>query len=320
MVQQERAPLRSSFLRPWQLAGIALGISTHPGRSIYLSAEDDAEELHRRLDVIRKHYGLEWRDLAAIKLVDLVGQDAVLGQFDRSTNRIIATNLFASVEAIVAERMADLLVIDALADAFAGREIERQQARQFINLVRGLCRRCGVTALLLAHPSEAGLSSGSGKSGSTAWSNSVRSRLYFERRDEDDGGCEDRDARMLTRKKANYAPQDEQIAVRYADGVFIVDRDRQPLDKAARESLADAKFMALLDQGNGVGLKFSPNPSRTYAPTRFAHNPDAAGVTSREFEAAMHRLLKVGKIRIEVSGPPSKLRECLVLSQGAVSP
>jgi RecA-family ATPase len=300
MVQQERAPLRSSFLRPWQLAGIALGISTHPGRSIYLSAEDDAEELHRRLDVIRKHYGLEWRDLAAIKLVDLVGQDAVLGQFDRSTNRIIATNLFASVEAIVAERMADLLVIDALADAFAGREIERQQARQFINLVRGLCRRCGVTALLLAHPSEAG--------------------LYFERRDEDDGGCEDRDARMLTRKKANYAPQDEQIAVRYADGVFIVDRDRQPLDKAARESLADAKFMALLDQGNGVGLKFSPNPSRTYAPTRFAHNPDAAGVTSREFEAAMHRLLKVGKIRIEVSGPPSKLRECLVLSQGAVSP
>jgi hypothetical protein len=45
--------------------------------------------------------------------------------------------------------------------------------------LRGLALETSSTALLLAHPSLSGMASGSGTSGSTAWSNSVRSRLYL---------------------------------------------------------------------------------------------------------------------------------------------
>ena len=46
---------------------------------IVLPAEDNDDEMHRRLDAIRLHYGAAWADLNAMRLVDLVGEDAVLG-------------------------------------------------------------------------------------------------------------------------------------------------------------------------------------------------------------------------------------------------
>ena len=50
-----------------------------PGRTLILSAEDDADEMHRRLEDIRKFYGARMADLSDMRLVDLVGEDSVLG-------------------------------------------------------------------------------------------------------------------------------------------------------------------------------------------------------------------------------------------------
>src|SRR4051794_29491636 len=60
-----------SLARDW------LGTMPEPGRTLFLSAEDDAEELHRRVDAIRTHYGASFDDLSALHLVDLVGENAV---------------------------------------------------------------------------------------------------------------------------------------------------------------------------------------------------------------------------------------------------
>src|SRR5206468_1716844 len=41
-----------------------LGTSPEPGPAIYLGAEDEADELHRRLADIAAHYGVRFADLA----------------------------------------------------------------------------------------------------------------------------------------------------------------------------------------------------------------------------------------------------------------
>jgi hypothetical protein len=76
-----------------------------------------------------------------------------------------------------------------------GNENDRAQARQFIGMLRGLAIRHECAVLLLSHPSVAGIASGGGSSGSTAWNNSVRSRLYLSRVVGNDGFEANPDAR-----------------------------------------------------------------------------------------------------------------------------
>jgi hypothetical protein len=67
-----------------------LGLKTLPGKTLVLSAEDDLKELHRRLDTICFRHGVSLGDLSDIRLIDLVGQDAVIGELSRN-GRIVAT-------------------------------------------------------------------------------------------------------------------------------------------------------------------------------------------------------------------------------------
>ena len=106
-----------------------LGMHVPPGRTVVLSAEDDEDELHRRIAGIVAYYDAQFSDLEGLFPVDLVGQDAVLGTLDRTTNTIVPTQLFDAADKVMRDTGADLLVIDALADAFAGLENDRPQAR-----------------------------------------------------------------------------------------------------------------------------------------------------------------------------------------------
>jgi hypothetical protein len=74
-----------------------------------------------------------------------------------------------------------------------------------------------LTVILLSHPSQAGRNSGSGESGSTAWNNAVRARLYLTR--PEDGIAEQR---VLTRKKSNYSASgdDVKLDLLWVDGVL----------------------------------------------------------------------------------------------------
>ena len=158
-----------------------LGREVTPGRALYLSAEDEADEVHRRLaDIVREH-DVTFGDLADLRIAPLAGLDAVLAAPAGRNGQIAATPLWRALEALVADFRPSIIVIDTLADAFAGDEINRVQARQFIGLLRGLALRHGCAVLLLAHPSLTGIASGKGSSGSTGWDNSVRSALYLTR-------------------------------------------------------------------------------------------------------------------------------------------
>ena len=156
-----------------------LGLDTRPGRTLYLSAEDDRDELHRRLDAMRLDLGLQWADLGDVHLLPLVGEDATLGAYSKTQGKVIATPLLAAVEERVRDCMIDTVMLDTLSDVFCGDENDKQQARAFIQLLKGLGIRTETSLLALAHPSLRGMSSGDGMSGSTAWNNTARARLYF---------------------------------------------------------------------------------------------------------------------------------------------
>lgn len=290
-----------------------IGHQVEPGRALYLSAEDDLDEVHRRLADIVAGYGAELRDLSDLRIAPLAGEDAVLATPAGRTNILTATPLWQALEGMVADFRPRLIVLDTLADLFGGQENERIQARQFIGLLRGLAIKQETTVVLLSHPSQSGMASGTGSSGSTSWNNSVRSRLYLERAlIRDDQGKQtiesDPDLRILSKKKANYSNIGGEIRLRWREGMFWADSPgpSNPYDSASRALQADHTFMRLLAEYTAQGRHVSATRSANFAPAIFAANPGAQGLSKAALAMAMDRLFDAGRISIEEFGPPSR--------------
>ncbi|SDL09443.1 AAA family ATPase [Paracoccus chinensis] len=276
--------------RPW------IGRQVAGGTALYVSAEDDEAELHRRLAGILQAGGADFLDLDQLSLRSLAGEDALLTALDARTGHQRITDLFRELDAFLTDLRPALVVLDTLADLFPGNENDRAQARQFIGLLRGIAIRHSCAVVLLAHPSLSGIQSGTGMSGSTGWHNSVRSRLYLHRVIQGDEEPNP-DARVLQTMKANYGPTGEEISLTWRDGVFSVDPTESGLDRLARRSKATRKFMELLrllrQQGRDVNSRSGPN----YAPSVFAAHPDSEGITKAAFREAMEILFAQNTIR-----------------------
>lgn len=294
--------------RPW------LGQDVRKGNALYLSAEDDRDEIHRRLSAITLDHGLALDSLPGLKILDLCGQDAVMAEADRS-GRLHPTDRWAQFADLARGWEPALIALDNLADVFAGEENSRPQARQFIGLLQGLAADLGAAIVLIGHPSLAGMASGTGSSGSTAWNNSVRSRLYLTRPATDDGEPASPDARVLTVKKANYGPANGDMRLRWVAGAFRPEDEASPtmgpVDRQIAEERVERVFLDLLAAFAAEGRRVSEVKCSTYAPAAFATDPRAGGITRKGFAAAMARLFAAGEIVVETSGPPSKQRRHL---------
>jgi RecA-family ATPase len=282
------------------------GLSVASGAVLYLSAEDDVDEIHRRLASICEASGLNVEDLDRLSIIALAGEDAVLAAPDKAGLK--TTPLFAAIEQQIEAERPVLVVADTLADIFAGQENERAQARQFVGLLRGWAIRYDTTILLLSHPSLSGLASGTGMSGSTAWGNSVRSRLYFDRVKVEDIEP-DPDARVLRTKKSNYARTGGEIRLRWQDGVFVVTDNAaaaSAFGAIAERSRAEQVFLRLIDAFAAEGRHVSATPSANYAPAVFAKDSRADGINRRGFQDAMSRLFASREIVVSEFGPASR--------------
>lgn len=279
-----------------------------PGRALVLSAEDDYEELQRRVAAICDAEGLHRSSLGKMLVRSTAGEETLLALLDGKSNTLKATGIYETICASMKREKPALLVLDTLADLHAGNENDRAHARQFIGLLRHLAIEYQCAVVLLAHPSLTGMNSGSGLSGSTAWNASVRSRLYLKRVKED-GYEADPDARVLETMKANYGPTGGAIALTWMDGVFVP--DLPGVDREDRNAKAERVFLKLLAEFTANKRRVSPNNGSTLASKVFAEHPDSEGVSKKAFKAAMEDLLTVGKITVEEEGPPSKRRQYL---------
>ncbi len=283
--------------------GAWLGKAAQPGRVIFITAEDDDDELHRRTDDILRAAGLSYGDLPGLTLRSLAGEDALLAV--ESQVALITSTLFDELDARAEAEGPVLIVIDTLADVYPSNENDRIKVRQFVGILRGLAlkRRCAV--LLLGHPSLTGLSSGSGTSGSTAWSNSVRSRLYLSRIAQE-GYEADPDKRVLATKKSNYGRIGDEIVMTWQAGVFVAETTPTGLDRMAAGAKAERVFLTLLHRFTEEGRRVNHKGAATYAPKEFAAHTKSEGISKPAFKAAMDALLARGAIEIAEEGPPSR--------------
>ena len=232
-----------------------IGKAASEGSVIYMSAEDDDDELHRRLEDILRADGRTYDDLRGLTLRSLAGEDALLAV--DSQMALMRSELFKELDRRAADEAPALIVIDTLADVYPANENDRAKVRQFIGILRGLALKRDCAVLLLGHPSLTGLSSGSGSSGSTAWNNSVRSRLYLSRIT--DGGFEaDPDRRVMTTMKANYGRVGAETHMKWQAGVFVAEVVEQGLGKLASGAKAQRVFMKLLATFTAPGAARQP--------------------------------------------------------------
>ncbi|EYD75009.1 RecA-family ATPase [Rubellimicrobium mesophilum DSM 19309] len=291
-------------------AGVAtgcgwLGMPARPGRVIFLSAEDDEDELHRRTADILRATERTYDDVDGLTLRSLAGEDALLAI--ESGLALMQSELFNELERRACDEAPALVVIDTLADVYPANENDRMKVRQFIGILRGLALRQKCAVMLLGHPSLSGLASGSGSSGSTAWNNSVRSRLYL-RRITSEGHEPDPDKRVLGTMKSNYGRVGGEIAMTWQQGVFVPEVTPTGLDRMAAGAKAERVFLKLLDEFTSQGRFVSASPSSAFAPSQFAKHPKAEGMTKRVLTEAMESLLSRGDIVVREHGKGVNVR------------
>lgn len=217
------------------------GMAVSGGPVLGIFCEDEGPEIERRTRLICEAEGIDLRLLDALYLLSRDGSDNILCAFDH--DQIVLTPFYWQLDATVANIRPRLTIIDTAADIFAGDFNSTPHVRQFIKVaLGGLCARHETAVLLLAHPSASAIASGDGGGFSTAWNNSVRSRLYLRRPKSDDTDAI-ADRRVLEIKKANYGPTGATIPLRYERGRFVL--DAEPLDECAkpvRVSKADTRL------------------------------------------------------------------------------
>jgi RecA-family ATPase len=258
-----------------------LGSMPEPGPAIYIGAEDDENEIHIRLAAIAEHYGVTFKDLieGGLHVVCLLGEDATLCAASGKSGKIEVTPLYRQLLQAAGDIKPKNISIDTLSRAFAGNEIDRPQVYAFAGHMQKLAMVAEGSVTVLSHPSLAGISSGSGISGSTAWHGAFRFRQYLKGVRPDGGEQPDGDLRELEFKKNQYGPMGETIVLRYQRGLFLPEGGMSDLDKAARQQKADGTFLALMARYESEGRNVSDKPtSPTYAPAAFAKETEANGI------------------------------------------
>jgi RecA-family ATPase len=286
-----------------------------PGPAIYLGAEDDTDELHRRLAAIAKHYNARFADLIAggLHILSYAGEDALLGVANRN-GVIEQTQLFDKLCDAAAAIRPILIVLDTAVDVFAGNENDRTQVRQFVGLLRRLAITGNSGVLLCSHPSLTGISTGTGLSGSTGWHNSVRARMYMHAPATEPGVEPDPDLKQLDVLKNNYGPLAESLLLCYDAGVFLPQGGAATLDRAATAAKAEALFLELLARFNRQDRNVSDKSGTSYAPAIFAQEAEArtARIGKKALVDAMNRLFAANRIHVENYGRPSRPNKRLV--------
>jgi hypothetical protein len=289
------------------------------GPAIYLGAEDEEDEIRRRLAAILAYHDRKFADLieSGFRSLAYAGRDVVLAEFDRN-GRIKPTPLFQQIYDAARELKPKGIAIDPVSDVFLGDEIKRDQVRQFNGLMRKLAIDCNCGVIVASHPSLTGIKSGTGLSGSTQWHNSVRARAYFRRPSDDDEESKSADdgRRELQFMKNQYGPLSHIVALQWRDGLWL-----PVTTSAAAECNTEDLFFQLLRRFTIESRKVSPNKGPTYAPAKFAEQPEAKGqkISSKVFAETMERLLAMKKIMVINEGSPSRLRSYLVIATDGAS-
>ncbi len=275
-----------------------LGCIPRQGSAVYLECEDNLNALHWRQAAINEHYGTNYDVLAdaGLQLISMIEHDTILAAPNRRNDIIETTAAYDWLYELAGDTKPVLIGIASTSNIFAGNENNRSEVQQFIKLLGRIALVTRGAIILVTHPSMSGVSSGvashEGLSGTTQWHNAVRGRAVMKslKPADDAGPVSENRVREIRFHKNQYGPPVAASFVRYQNGLFLpVDG----ADAAERANKADQVFIELLLRWTEQNRKVSANPNPSnYAPTNFARQPEAEGLTPKDLTAAMERLLR----------------------------
>lgn len=134
---------------------------SQPGNVIVLSAEDDEDEIHRRLKRIADHLTADGHDLAALgitkrlRVFSTIGIETLLTR--RSASGEVSATAIAERIALMADEFKDvrLIVLDPASRFRGGEENSNEDATRFVEVLEFLAKRTGASVLIAHHTSKA---------------------------------------------------------------------------------------------------------------------------------------------------------------------
>lgn len=300
--------------RKW--AGCQMG----QGRAVFVSLEDPPAQIGCRLQRVLEAYGLD-RHAVISNLIILDGTegDAALAteQSGFAMRRLTETATMQELRKLAAG--AGLIVVDNASDAYDGDENNRRQVRGFIRMLTGIARDNDAGLILLAHVDKTAArygSNGNSYSGSTAWHNSVRSRLAL---------TQAKGAVQLRQEKLNFGRPADPLVLRWSEhGVLTPDVVAGgPRHSRSDEESVLAAIRAALAAGTDVGAARTGPSNTQMVLTTFEELPThLRGTSGRDaFWAALGGLLKQGIVCArQTRGSNRHVRQCLIETDAPTAP
>ena len=159
-----------------------------PCKVLFVSLEDSGAIARHRLANICKLWSID--PLALVDRLHIVDGTEYPELFMAESRGVgVLTDTYKEVGALVQTEGIGLVIVDNASDAYGGDEIQRRQVRAFIRALAMVIKPTNAGCLLLAHVDKNTSRArkpegGEGYSGSTAWHNSARSRLFLTRGDD----------------------------------------------------------------------------------------------------------------------------------------
>jgi putative DNA primase/helicase len=292
-------------------------ISTRQGTVAFYSGEDGAMRLRYLLHFVCRCMAVDVQALdGKLHIIDAASHDptlfaevAALGQREGRT-----TSTYEALrEYLKAQRIA-LLIVDNASDVFAGSEIARAQVRGFMRALAKLARELHAAVILLAHvdkgTSRQERTGTEGYSGSTAWHNSARSRLFMRR--EADGSL------VVEHQKHNLGPLHAPIRLRWPEGgIPELDAPFGPVVQGIADRGHERALLRLIAEYTARGEHVSTaTNSRTHAAKVLRQEPSfPSRLKDPEVFDLLRKAERAGFLtRSEVRGANRHARECWILT------
>lgn len=287
-------------------------IPVKAGSAVFYSGEDGASRLRHQLRFVCKQQQISAAEIAdRLYLLDATNAPALFAEVTVAGRKEgVTTGAYDALREFLAGKDVRLLIIDNASDVFDASEIERAKVRGFMRALAAIAREFDLAVILLAHvdkwTSRGERAGNEAYTGSTAWHNSARSRLFMSR--DKEGGL------TMEHQKHNLGPLHAPVHLSWpAGGLPQLDQPFGPVVQGIADRNHEKVLLRLIAEFTGRGEHVSTaTTSRTHAGKLLRQEPSFPSIkTDAELFDLLRRSERAGRLaRANMKGSNRHGKEC----------